>query len=371
MRYRRRRKYNRRNSLKRAWRRKRRPRQKSALVRQTEANRKAIKELKETREVKYERDIVANAQNNFIGQTLVAQVVDNYGLCQDSQNWVALTPPLNGYLNDIELYSPLWVCPTVIKKQGVSANDRIGNEVTMRSLNIKGCMIPGSAFVNGGIYLGMPQKQFLHMYVLLDKSPPQENTTGSFLLDSIPAQTFQYDPSWNSAVALSTGITPVPYNLNNPDVVDGTRQHLKSVAYSGKNPSGIDTGEPTSKDLLNLSYWSKFEGGIANTDRFKILLHKKYSATQSQIGTNVPQSWKGNLVSAERNHRDFSETIKGNYRFKYEPEASLPNNQCIWLVFVSETPTQRHSTGDPTQVPANWVSAPRVSLQCSFNYTDS
>jgi len=347
------------------WKSKRKPKKKSALVRQTEQNRKAIKELKETREVKYERQMVATKGNNFNGQILVSQQVDNFGLAMDSETWVA-----NGgqqYLQPAYLssYQPLWVCPTGIDAQGVTAGTRIGDDVTMRSLVIKGTMIGGKSQNNGGIYAATPQKQTLHMYVVLDKSPVGENTSSPpvFNVSCSPAQTFTYQPAWNNTLPAGQSTTTFRQ----------LGQHLKSMINGSKNPSGLPT-TLAQKDLLNLSYWSKDEGGISELDRFKILKHCKYHCDQQspEAGTGAPPAGIP-TVRPQKSQRDFSETIKGNYKFSFpNSTASLPDNQRIYLVFVSETPTVRYNTnsgiGNP---PDNYVTAPRVTLTCSFNYTDA
>lgn len=352
-------------SLKSAWKAKRKKPKTSALVRQTEANRKAIEKLKEEREVKYERNLVAKPTNGYVGQILPLTKVDAYGLTQDSLDWATLNP-FSSYLTNINLYSPLWVCPTACGPQGVTAGQRIGDDVVMRSLNIKGAVVAGSSFGNGGDYQGLPQKQCVHMYVLLDTSPPPENTSNALQLASIPAQTFQYEPAWNNLIGLATNTTGT--NIPPANLFKGTRDHLKTISYSAKNPPGIAT-QPTSKNMLNLSFWSKDEGGIGVTERFKVLKHKKYYCTQSQQGPNVPTS-NASTIGAAKSVVDINETIKGNYKFHFPNNSStLSDNRAIWLAFVSETPTLRWQ-GTTTSPPSDYISAPRVTLQCSFNYVD-
>lgn len=366
MRYRRRRRGNRKkSSLKSAWKRKKTGKKPSALVRQTEANRKAIKELKSRPEIKYERNLVAQPTNGYIGQVLPLTTIDNYGLPQDSLDWATLNP-FGSSLTNINKYVPLWVCPTVCGPQGVTAGQRIGNDVRMKSLNIKGAVVAGGSFANGGDYQGLPFKQCVHMFVLLDSSPPPENTTNSVSLPSIPAQFFQYESTWNNLLGLATGQAVG----NQPSItsVKGTRDFLKFAAYGAKNPAGLAT-QPTNKDLVKLSYWTKDEGGIGKDDRFKLLKHRKFYVTQQQQGPNVPTS-NAATIPASRNIVHFSETIKGNYKFHYPKNSSyLSDNQCIWVAFVSTTPTVRFgtTTGVP---PSDYISAPRVTLNCSFNYTD-
>lgn len=366
--FRRKRAPRRKSGLKAAWKRKRKPRKASALVRQTEQNRKAIKELKESRELKYARTGVAKSANNFIGQILVKQKVDNYGLTQDSQTWVANAG--QQYLSAAlaALYQPLWVCPTVITMgQGVLASQRIGDDVTMVSLNIKGTMTGGASIDNGGIYKGMPHKQTLHMYVLLDKNPNPENTSNPAIYDIkfTPGQTFNYQSQWNDS--LPAGFSTADFR--------GITDHLKSVTNGDKMPSGLPTTN-ASRDLLNQSYWSKDEGGISEKDRFKVLKHFKYSCNQQRAETGTgagPTGQTINTLPADRDQRDFSETIKGNYKFHFaNSKTTKPDNQCIHLVFVSETPTVRYSVDDGVgHAPENFVTAPSVTLNCSFNYTDA
>lgn len=353
------------STLQRAWRRTKAPKKKSAVVRQTEQNRKEIKKLKGDREIKYARTLVATLENNLVGQLLSKQKVDNYGLCMDSQTWVAAAGAQ--YLPQAlkTSYQPLWVCPTAILQQGVTAYNRIGDDVVMTSLNIKGTMIGSDALTNGGIFINQPQKQTLHMYVILDKNPAPENTSNPpvYSVNCTPAQTFQYDPTWNNT--LPPGFSTATFR--------GVGDHLKSCTQSGKNPSGLSTNY-VQKDLLNLSYWSKDEGGISTSDRFKLLKHFKYNCSQTvtaSVAGGGPTSYNSKI--ATKGQRDFSETIKGNYKFHFpNDKAQMPDNQRIYLVFCSETPTLRF---DPTSgagnPPTSFIPAPSVTLACSFNYTDS
>ena len=350
------------SNLRRAWKAKRRPRKASALVRQTEANRKNIKKLKSHIETKRADAFGASLSGNWCGQVLAKAVpVDNYGMSQSSQDYVTLsTQTPNTYLPK-ERYSPLWQMPIVVR-QGDGEHERIGNQISMKNLVIKGQMQGGFSDQNAGIYKGLAIPQTLHMYVILDTAPVPENSTlagqSPFTWDqyAMPGQTFSFANNWNPLLPAGFSI-PQVRNL----------QPLKNLILGTANPPGLATCRGT-KDLLNLSYWSTDESGIGKDNRYRLIKHFKYQCTQhppsSAIGANVQ-----NKTDVKKFTRDFSETIKLPYKFTFASDENIvPNNQQLFLVFVSETPTCRNSGA---VAPTDFVMPPAVTTHCRLNFTSA
>ena len=329
----------------------------SATVRQTEANRRAIKELKGDQETKFAQLYNASIDTNYCGYTLLRTPIDNMGYPQTSKDYVTLATGTGGqYLPDKQ-YQPVWVCPQVLQ-QGVTQSTRVGNEVTMKSLVIKGQVVGGEASLNGGDFANLTMKQTMHMYVILDTAPQPENTTlaltpSTFQTQAIAGQNFNFPSNWNPLIPAGTSLA------QNRGLAD----NLKSVLLVTANPPGPNTGSLAQKSLLALSFWSTDNDGISKGDRFKLLLHKKYSVNQLP-----PANAQTNAFHIE-NTKSFTEYIKAPYKFKYATDKNmLPDNQRIYICFISETPTCRNSGANP---PLNYVMPPTVTMISKLNFIDS
>jgi len=103
-------------SIQKAWR--RRKRSKFGLnTRTTLANRRAIKSLKHSREIKALSSVLATSANSYSGQAMRSQTVDAQGT--DALGVVLVLKPFRGMV------------------RGDTSSDRIGNDVKMRRLTMK------------------------------------------------------------------------------------------------------------------------------------------------------------------------------------------------------------------------------------------
>lgn len=344
------------------WKRKKKPRT-SALVRQTEANRKEIKKLKSRPEIKFCGSTTATAASNFCGHIMQQQTADAYGLAMTSDSWLGVQGTLLPS-TDYSDYCPVWQMPIVVA-QGTGEKQRIGNEIHMKSLVVKLSIVGGDAADNAGIYAGRQVKQTVHMFVILDKSPPSANPTLTsspfapvYAVDAIAGQLFDYSTAW------------MP-----PSTINGVPRracvtNLKSLPNSSANPAGAHTGNDTDQNNVVQSYWSRDDDGIGKSDRFKLLKYRKYSVTQQS------QAGAADGLQAYKTAHHTTEVIKGNYKFEFKSDKSvIPDNQRLMLVFCSNTPTKRSTTtGGPTPTwvdPTDYTVPPKISTLCRLYFTDS
>lgn len=353
--------------LKGAWKRKKRGKKASALVRQTEQNRKAIKRLKNEQEVKFSTNFSAVLTNNYTGTIMNDVLVDNYGLRQSYQTWLSVTTP---QLPDQSSYCPVWQMPIYLT-QGPGESQRIANEVTMRSLIIKGTVVGGASDTNIGEAENLPLPQKMHMLVILDSSPPPENHlitgTPAFLQTSVAGQTLSYGGSWGCPLPV---VTPVLTNLSQ---VPSLATNLKSVPYSSKNPPGLgaQTGTMFTRDLLHQSYWSRDEDGISKGARFKLLLKRTYHVHQQPPPGDDEHAVSG-LPTPKKFVHNFTEIIKAPYKFEFpHDKAVAPDNQRIYLVFISDTPTVRPNLGPPVVPATDAAQPPTITTNCRMYFVDS
>lgn len=344
------------------WKRKKKPRT-SALVRQTEANRKEIKKLKHRPEIKFCGSTNATTTSSFCGHIMSQQVVDAYGLAMDSTDWLGVTSNTLPSADE-DLYSPVAQMP-IVCSQGTGEKQRIANEIKMRSLVIKGSIVGGDAADNAGIYSGRQVKQQVHMFVVLDKSPSPANPTLTstpfnpvYSPDCIPCQLFDYSTTW----------------MPNPNINGVPRRslssNLKSLPNASANPPGPHCGNDTDMNNVTQSYWSRDDDGIGKSDRFKLLKYKTYHLVQQS------QAGAADGLQAYKTAAHFTEVIKAPYTFEFSNDKSVvPDNQRIYIFFCSNCPTKRStSTTGPTPVwtdPTDYCVPPKVSTLCRLYFTDS
>ena len=359
-RHRRRRRYRKKAGVS-GWKRKKKPRT-SALVRQTEQNRKEIKKLKHRPEIKFCGSTVATTKSSFCGHIMSQQVVDAYGLAMDSTDWLGVTSNLLP-ATDYDLYSPVAQMP-IVTSQGTGEKQRIANEIKMRSLVIKGTIVGGQAQSNAGRYTGVQVKQTMHMFVVLDKSPSPANPSltsspfnPQYSPDCIPCQLFDYQTAWMP----DPNINSVPRRSLN--------SNLKSLPNGSANPPGPHCGNDTDMNNVVQSFWSRDDDGIGKSDRFKLLKYRKFNVLQ-QMAPNDADS-----KNAKTAHH-FTEVIKAPYTFEFASDkAVVPDNQRIYIFFCSNAPTKRAtSSGGPTPTwtdPTDYVVPPKISTLCRLYFTDS
>jgi len=351
------------------WKRAKNPRKRSAVVRQTEQNRRAIKVLKKATELKCTETTTAKPQNNYCGSSITrATPVDNYGLGMNSLTWLTNTTaklpdtsPSSGVSNPA--YLPVWQQPFYVE-QGDSENERIGNEVKMHRMVVKLMITGGDSQENAGIFAAIVMPQKMHFFVILDTAPPPENSdlgdpAVQYQVPCIPGQLFTYDANWGMPMQYDTS----PGNQDS-GLVPGLNTNLKSLLLSSANPPGIHTNSLTNVDLVHQSFWSRDQDGISKGDRFKLLKHRTFHFYQKP-----PAAPETNHEGVRRSTVEHTETIKLPYRFRFDADSEvLPGNQRIYLVFASDTPTIRNSGATP---PTNYIDSPTICTHTRTWFSDA
>lgn len=356
------------------WRKKARPKKRSAVVRQTEKNRRDINKLKKSRELKCTETTTATAANNYCGSSITrAQVVDNYGLGMNSLTWLTNTgttlpdtSPSSGVSN--RAYLPVWQQPFYLE-QGESENERVGNEVKMHRMVVKLLITGGDSQMNGGTFEKIPFPQRMHFLVVLDTAPPAENpdlgdAAVEYVTQAIPGQLFTYNNNWGMPMQVPT----TPGSMD-PGLKPFLNTNLKSLLLSGANPPGIHNNSLTNVDLMHQSFWSRDQDGISKGDRFKLLRHRVFNFAQKPCAYNTAHPVTQETTGVKRSTVEHTETIKIPYRFRFDSDSEvLPGNKRIYLIFASDTPTIRNSGATAAE---NYIDSPTICTHTRTWFSDA
>lgn len=166
-----------------AWRRYKRRKTGTLTTRTALSNRRAIKQIRSSREVKYATSEQATDINNFVGQHAIIHPdcygFDNQGMQTPIWGGGAMTTP------PAPLTAITWktcnIKPLCIK-QGDGSQQRVGEYIQLRWINIKGSASSYNARYNGTgptsgyNYKFMPQRQRVRLIVVLDTAPQIKRT---------------------------------------------------------------------------------------------------------------------------------------------------------------------------------------------------
>lgn len=338
----------------------------SSNTRQTLANAAAIKRLRTAPELKFTNQQEATANNGFCGQFMTSQYVDNYGMPQSTLDWAAAPSTTTAllpvkYSNVIlrPCYSrqtkskPNYAgtpAPAAVVETGIGENQRIGNDLTLSHITLKGIVQGSNAGANIGNLNGIRLRQHLTMLVVLDREPVpyQLATPQTFNLLNTPAQLYQLTPD-------------NPFNIVGPATQDQLTP-LRSLPQADMNPPGpklINSGE--GHDLEAMSYYSK-DDVLGPSGRFKILHKKTITVMQQRTLPSVGEN------DAASSNKSFSYTLKAPYKLHYNSDIDvLPNNQEILVFFYSQCPTIRTVAG---VVPVHGAQGPSVVCVSRFSWRD-
>jgi len=350
------------STIARAWKARQRRKRGGLVARTALANRKAIKSIRRDVELKFCNEAVASSRTNYCGQVLTGLKVDNYGMNQDSLDWVAA----GGGATQLAAnkYCPLMINPIVVYQAGqqittaptpltaATENSRIGNDIVMSHFTAKVTMVGGSANLNGGTWANVVRKQKVTALLVLDREPAKMNPA---LL--LPAPVF-------SPEAISCQLYP-----RTPDAVlaipgsnEARFDQLRSLPLPTANPPGLDTGDDGSKNLEALSFYSK-DNIMGKSGRFKVL--KKMTLSCFQQSNAGIANTNGSSVKTTATK---TLTLKGKYKFHFDGDTLIiPGNQTLLLVLYSDTPTCRSFGG---AVPTDYCTAPVVSVVSRFSFRD-
>lgn len=343
---------------------------------------KALKKaeaLEEETELKFYGSAVAKTDNNNIGQVIKIKNLNNY--CQDlspidfydANTGEFFVPPDN-------LWSPCIYCPLLVY-QGPGEHQRLGNEIVMSHLTIKGRIQAHTCDENLGFNKYVPIVQKVHMLVILDTDPTRQNTVGNaYQKAAVPFQLFpcQADNPLKTDAAVQAD--PNIYQQNVANVYTGWNISAEGIGQQAGIPlPGLTASR--NNDLLSMSYQSKDFTNCTNP-RFKILHRSTYTVQQGALGDiagNAPGRFSG--TKGEQylpSSRQVSVTVKAPYRFKfYNDDKEIPINQSIYIALCSDTPCSHVPSGgtDTPPFPAlpvgDFVIGPSVGLSCRFSFKDA
>lgn len=345
-------------TIQRAWRRRQRRRRGGLVARTALANRKSIKRINRKIETKYVTSQICRTENNYTGQQLYLTGVDAAGMANqlvgvDPQNPTSGTP------------NPTWNSESVCMRpicvaNGIGEQQRIGEDIHMAWLNIKGFVSSFPAECNGVNphttvdWSEKPQAQRVRMVVVLDTQPIPWKT------NAVPGTPGTYQKSKNPGYLYNNFGVMTNYPSFNAGYESKNLEYLRGGA---KAPFGSMGGD-TSVDFWSQSYYENnyVQSTHGNKDaRFKVLKTLNLEIGQPSQGTwaRVP-----NLPS----RRNFSVTIKAPYRFHFKDnDSTTPCNQEILIFFVSDTKVKSPSSAtDPTPI----VATPKVTCQCKLAFKD-
>lgn len=340
-------------TLQRAWRAHTRKKKGGLVTRTALSNRKAIKKLKSTPEVKYLTKGVAQESNNWTGQSLIAYP-DCIGFNNQLNGLSIIAPGTQGTAPAAFNFKPIVMRPCYCE-QGVEEGQRISEYIDMKWINIKGSVTAFSSESNGSApngtsYAARGTKQTVRIVVVLDTSPRYwDPTSTSFQVDSNPGYLFNM-----SNLTSAYGANPITNVDSNMFLRNGP-----------KSPFGA-VGADSSVDPWSTSYWENdyVQSKKFKKKRFKVLKVLTVKVQQPSYASANPSS---DALSSRRN---FSCTLKLPYKFQYrDSNKRLPCNQEILVFACSDIKCPIASTvPDLNAAP---ICVPKLQIQAKLAFTDS
>lgn len=339
-----------------AWRNYKRRKRGGLVTRTALSNRRAIKQIKSSREVKYATAKQAGLTNNFVGQHVIFSPdvfgFNNQGMVTPTWTGGAMTVP------PVPLGANVWKCcnlkPLCIP-QGDGSGEREGEYVQLRWINIKGTASSYNARYNGTgptsgyDYKNMPQRQRVRIVIVLDTAPEIKRTP----------------TAWDYGKQNCT-----LFNMKNPSgVLPGIPVGADFTTYLRNGPKcgegGAQRGDGT-YDPWPTSYWENnyCQSKSAKTakNRFKVL-------KVLQLGEmRQPAAQQGDDAGDVPAVRNFSYTLKAPYKLHFANDLDdCPNNQQIYVMVQSTTLPAKTGEND---IQVNYIRSPKVELQCKVAYID-
>jgi len=344
------------STIQRAWRRRNQRRRGGLVARTAQANRQSIKRINRKIETKYVTKTVARSENNYTGQQVTWPGVDSCGFPNQLAGANALQPATPGTINTTWSSNVCCLRPICVAN-GIGEQQRIGEDINMAWLNIKGSVSAYPSTLNGTSnnatnWNQRTVSQKVRMIVVLDTAPV------GWKANAAPGS---YQPNYQPGyVYNTTGAIPnfpaFPTTLTKPN-----KEYLRGGA---KAPFGAMAAD-TSVDFWTQSY---FENNYVQSARgnkkarFKILKTLTLEVAQPSaavyaVATVSPPS-----------RRNFSVTIKSPYRFHFADNTStVPDNQEILVFFVSSTKVASPTNNTDMTPP---IATPKVNVQCKLAFKD-
>lgn len=336
-------------------RRSRRPRKRrykkkhKALSKQVKSNKRAIDKLEDAQETKYLTAQLALGPQNYCGQNYVIGGVDAIGNYNQLGGLDKYNPSLTGSVPVSYNWQPACFQPLRCT-QGVGEQQRVGEYIKMKWLNLKGTISAWNADCNGTNaqtnfdYSTSTRSQRVKMIVVLDKAPPVMN---------LASQT-----AWNA------GLVPCTLFNNKLPAYYGTNPYAgmnKPYLREAANLTGVDMANADGTNTpWNRGYWNDDYVTLSDKEerRFKILKVVNFKPVQQELPGEV-----NDLPSK----RHFSVTIKAPYKFQYNSNTQqMPTNQNILVFFCSDSVIPITTLDECPN-----ICLPSVICQAKLAYSDS
>lgn len=346
-------------TLQAAWRRRKRRQRGSLLQRQALSNRRGIKAINRKIETKYATAAVALDTNNYTGQQLTVAGLDCCGFPNQLANVNAFNAQTQGTINPNWSSNSVVMRPCVVKN-GIGEGQRVGEDIHMTWLNIKGSVsayssgINGTSNVNAVSWADKPRKMKVRLVVVLDTQP-----VGWEPIPSPGAQVYQpvYQPGYlyNNTGAI-TNFPAFPATLTQQN-----KEYLRGLSKAPFGAYGADTSvDPWSQSYYENNFVQSKHGN--KTARFKVLRTLTLELQQPYLGGSTD-------VSTGHSRKNFSMTIKAPYRLHYpEPTSQLPDNQELLIFMASDV--KMTSPTNPSDITPP-ICTPKVHIQCKLAFKDA
>ena len=329
--------------------RKRRKKRGKPLSKQVKSNKRAIDRLEDAQETKYLTAQLAQGPQNYCGQNYVIGGVDAIGNFNQLGGLEKYNPAQSGTVPVSYNWQPACFQPLRCT-QGVGEQQRIGEYIKMKWLNLKGTISAWNAESNGVNaqsnydYTTSTRIHRVKMIVVLDKAPPKLNlaTQTAYNYGLVPCTLF------NNKLPAYYGNNPFP--STKPPFL---RNAADLVGEDMANADGTNTP-------WNRGYWNDDCVTLSDKEerRFKILKVVNFKPVQQELAGEV------NNLPAKRH---FSVTIKAPYKFQYNSNtAQMPTNQNILVFFCSDSVIPITTLDECPN-----VCLPSVMCQAKLAYSDS
>lgn len=344
-------------TIQRAWRARQRRRRGGLVARTALANRKSIKRINRKIETKYASRHVCLDTNNYTGQQLTVAGLDCCGFPNQLAGVNMFNAMTQGTIN------PNWSSNSVVMRpicveNGIGEQQRVGEDITMAWLNIKGSVsayssgINGVSNVNAVSWADKPRKQKVRLVVVLDTQPVGWTPVGGG-----GAQVYQpvYQPGYlinNTGAIANFPALPLTLTAKN-------KEYLRGLSKAPFGAPGADTTvDPWSQSYYENNFVQSTHGN--KTARFKVLKTLTLEVTQPYLG--------GMADVTGQSRKNFSMTIKAPYRFHFPSDtATLPDNQEI-LVFMMSDVKMTSPTNHTDITPP--ICTPKVHIQAKLAFKD-
>lgn len=336
------------STLQRAWRARARRRKGGLVARTALANRKSIRAINRKIETKYVTSNVAGPTNNYTGQLLNTDV-DCLGMPNQLAGVNLLEPNTPGTINPVWSSNIVCLRPICIDN-GIGEQQRIGEDIHMTWLNIKGSVSAYPSTLNGTSnnatnWAGRAAKQKVRITVVLDTAPV------GFTPSVPPAYQPKYQPGYlyNLGGALAT-YPALPATLTKPN-----KEYLRGLAKQPFGSMAADaTVDPWSQSYYENDFVQSRHGN--KSARFKVLRTMVLTVDQpisSQSGSS---------------RKNFSMTIKAPFRFHFGKSTdTTPDNHEILVFFNSDVKVGAPGLATDMTAP---LCTPKVTCQCKLAFKD-